>query len=395
MFKNISRRVPLRFQISPNITRNYKVLAIETSCDDTCVSIIDRFSEQEPPTVLVNLKSTLNSTNHGGVIPTMAHEHHQVKIGSLVQEAMTAYKCTSPKENLSIDLICVTRGPGMTGSLSAGLTFAKGLSVGLNKPFIGVHHMLGHLLIPRMPSNGAEPAYPFVSLLVSGGHTMLVLSTDIDKHEVLCDTLDIAVGDSLDKCGRELNFKGNMIAREMESFINSNPESIDTSIQMAKLPNPLTHSNNQSVQAFSFAPFVSVVKDNMKVLGDMTLSEPQLRSIAMQVQDSIFNHIITKIKHVIKRKPEKFLNINSFVCSGGVSSNNRLRTMLETELGGSFDKFVYPRNDLCTDNAVMIGWAGIEIYETLRLTSDYSVVPIRQWPLNELLTIPGWKKRLL
>ncbi|KAL3230004.1 tRNA N6-adenosine threonylcarbamoyltransferase, mitochondrial [Nakaseomyces bracarensis] len=395
MFKFRKIRQDLILKVGRNLKgkRCYKVLAIETSCDDTCVSILDRYSEVEAPTVLVNLKSTLNSASYGGVIPTMAHEHHQVKIGSLVQEAITAYKCTSPKENLPIDLICVTRGPGMTGSLSAGLTFAKGLSVGLNKPFIGVHHMLGHLLIPRLPTNGAKPAYPFVSLLVSGGHTILVLSTDIDKHEVLCDTLDIAIGDSLDKCGRELGFKGNMIAREMESFINSNIENVDDSVKMEKLPNPLNSSNNKSIQAFSFAPFISVVKDNMKIHQDT--SEAQLRSMAIQVQESIFNHIITKIKHVIMKNPQKFLGIRSFVCSGGVSSNLRLRALLESELQEWFLDFIYPRSDLCTDNAVMIGWAGIEIYENLRLTSDYSVAPIRQWPLNELLLVPGWKKRIL
>ncbi|OXB40882.1 hypothetical protein B1J92_L07392g [Nakaseomyces glabratus] len=384
---NLTRSLPLR------INRFYKVLAIETSCDDTCVSILDRFAETQPPRVLVNLKSTLNSSEYGGIIPTMAHEHHQMKIGSLVQEALTAHKCTSPKENPSIALICVTRGPGMTGSLSAGLTFAKGLSVGLNKPLIGVHHMLGHLLIPRMASNGSAPEYPFISLLVSGGHSMLVLSESIDKHEILCNTLDIAIGDSLDKCGRELGFKGNMIAKEMDAFINKDKNDVDPNCILEKLPNPLHGPNNAHVQAFSFSPFVSVIKDNIQNYNNLT--DAQLRSMSIQIQNAVFNHLITKIQYVVKKNADKLKDVTGFVCSGGVSGNPTLRETLERELASRFQNFYYPRNDLCTDNSIMIGWAGIEIYEKLGLISDYSITPIRQWPMNELLTVSGWKKRIL
>lgn len=105
----------------------------------------------------------------------------------------------------------------MPGSLSGGLDFAKGLAVAWNKPFIGVHHMLGHLLIPRMANNGTAPQFPFISLLASGGHTILILSQSVDNHEIICDTIDVAIGDSLDKCAREIGMKGTMIAREMEA----------------------------------------------------------------------------------------------------------------------------------------------------------------------------------
>lgn len=374
--------------------KGYKVLAIETSCDDTCVSVLDRFSTNTAPTVLANLKDTLDSIYEGGIIPTKAHIHHQARIGPLTERALTE---SNAREE--IDLICVTRGPGMPGSLSSGLDFAKGLAVAWNIPLVGVHHMLGHLLIPRMATNGKVPQFPFVSLLVSGGHTTFVLSRAIDDHEILCDSIDIAVGDSLDKCGRELGFKGTMIAREMENFINQDINGQDLALKL-EMPSPLKYNpSRRNMLSFSFSAFITALRTNLVKLGKTQvheLPEYEIRSIAYQVQESVFDHIIDKLKHVLKSQPEKFENVHEFVCSGGVSSNQRLRTKLETELGtwnsASFSNFYYPPLDLCSDNSIMIGWAGIEIWESLGLVSDLDMCPIRQWPLNDLLNVDGWRK---
>lgn len=379
------------------IYKKYNVLAIETSCDDTCVSILERFSANVAPNVLINLKDTLDSVDEGGIIPTKAHVHHQARIGPLTLRALAE---SGMREG--IDLICVTRGPGMPGSLSGGLDFAKGLAVAWGKPLIGVHHMLGHLLIPRMATNGKVPQYPFVSLLVSGGHTTFVLSRAIDDHEILCDTMDIAVGDSLDKCGRELGFKGTMIAREMERFINQDPEDKDSTLKL-KMPSPLKNKvGRKNLLSFSFSSFITALRISLSKLGKSHISdlpECEIRSIAYQVQESIFDHVIDKLKQVVKLQPEKFRNVNEFVCSGGVSNNQRLRTKLEKELGKTnptgFTNFYYPPMDLCSDNSIMIGWAGIEIWETLGLASDLDICPIRQWPLNDLLNVDGWRKHLL
>lgn len=364
--------------------RFYKVLAIETSCDDTCVAIIDRFEESKTPKLLCNFRDTLDSVNEGGIVPTKAHVHHQLKLPILVEKAL---KSTG---NSQIDLICVTRGPGMPGSLSGGFDFAKGLAVAWNKPLVGVHHMLGHLLIPRMITNGMAPQFPFVSLLVSGGHTLIVLSKTVTDHEILCDTIDIAVGDSLDKCAREIGIRGIMIAKEMENFILQDfPEAQSEKVKM-KLPHPLGNQNGRmNVQSFSFSPFISAVRRSLiKPINEYTMCER--RSIAYQIQESIFDHIIKKFNLVIKMRPEIFKNINSFVCSGGVSANQRLRYKLEHELDHSFENFYYPPLNLCSDNAVMIGWAGVELYEQVGLTTNLETIPVKKWPLNELLKIPGW-----
>lgn len=378
-------RWPVR-AINPfsRLQRSYKVLAIETSCDDTCVAVLDRKNSKTAPKVLVHLKDTLDSSSQGGIVPTKAHLHHQLKIGGLTQRALQLSNFPE------IDLICVTRGPGMPGSLSGGLDFAKGLSVAWQKPLLGMHHMLGHLLVPRMETNGETPSYPFLSLLVSGGHTTVVLSKSITDHEIICDSMDIAVGDSLDKCGRELGIKGTMIAKEMEKFIDEDPSCAhDTEIQMV-MPNPLKNKHNRvDLQAFSFAPFLTAVRNNLKEPIE-NFTTKQIRSMAYQTQEAIFNHIMTRLSKVIALNRDKLIGVRHLVCSGGVGANKRLRHLLETKLCQNFETFYYPPLDLCTDNAVMIGWAGIELYESKKISTELEVSPIRKWPLSELLTVPGW-----
>lgn len=278
----------------------------------------------------------------------------------------------------------------MPGSLSGGLDLAKGLAVAWDKPLIGVHHMLGHLLIPRMESNGRAPNYPFISLLVSGGHTIVVHSKSISEHEVLCDTIDIAIGDSLDKCAREIGIKGNMIAQNMEAFINENLDEAHSGVATITLPNPLRNQNGRmNVQAFSFAPFLTAVRQGLtKDINEY--SSKEIRSLAYQIQEALFSHLITKIKLVISQRPEIFKSTKQLVCSGGVGANRRLQQRLKTELSANFDEVFYPAPALCTDNAVMIGWAGIELFETLALTTELEVSPIKKWPLPDLLKVPGW-----
>ncbi|AGO14247.1 AaceriAFL197Cp [[Ashbya] aceris (nom. inval.)] len=362
--------------------RSYRVLSIETSCDDTCVAVLDRSARDRAPTVVCHYRETLDSASDGGVVPTKAHEHHQRRIGGLVGRALE----TGP-----VDLICATRGPGMPGSLSAGLTFGKALSVGLCRPLVGVHHMVGHLLVPRLASNGRQPQFPFLSLLVSGGHTMLVLSRSAVEHEVLCNTIDVAVGDALDKCARVLGLRGNMIAREMERFIDEDQEGARRrELLPLVLPTPLANkAKRRDVQAFSFCPFITAVNTGLERHG-APLSEDERRVAAFQIQEAIFDHLIAKINLVLRLNADKVAAVQQFVCSGGVCANRRLRARLESELFRPFESFHYPAPELCTDNAVMIGWAGIELHEGHDLTTDVSALTIAKWPIDELLAVPGW-----
>ena len=370
----------------------YHVLAIETSCDDTSVAWLDHDPISHKTHVSHNLKSTLNSILDGGIIPTAAHEHHQSHIGDLVQQI------TKEQRNMrnipQPDLICVTRGPGMLGSLSTGLTMAKGLSVAWDIPLLGVNHMLGHLLVPRLYDKSLK--FPFVSLLVSGGHCLLVHSTCVTEHRILCESIDIAAGDSLDKCGREIGLSGIMIGKTMDQFTEDidDPWSInDFLIDKCQLPNPLTKGRSKHKLAFSFSPFITSIKDFLKEHPLSTLTTSQHKLLAARIQDSIFNHIVTKIIHTIESDPSMFENVSSFVCSGGVSANNKLRSKLQSVLNKHFKNFHYPPLELCTDNAVMIGWAGIEMFDrySQSINNSLDILPIRKWSLEDIMDVSNFK----
>ncbi|CCF56110.1 hypothetical protein KAFR_0A06750 [Kazachstania africana CBS 2517] len=363
--------------------RYYNILAIETSCDDTSIAYLQTENSMGRSKVVKHVKSTLDSVQTGGIIPTDAVSHHQEQLGKLLRTHF------SRAQIQNTNVICVTRGPGMVGSLSVGLSFAKGLSAGIGCKLLGVHHMLGHLLVPRLSQ---EIEFPFISLLVSGGHSILVSSKSVLEHEILCESIDIAAGDALDKCGREIGLRGNMIGKELESFVG-NPNQHQP---IHYLSNPLTKHNNWKTQAFSFAPFITNVKNLMTDAKSEDL--PFLKRVANEIQESIFEHIVTKIEHVIQLNPEKFSNKMNFVCSGGVSCNNRLRQMLQDRLASHFSAFYFPESmDLCTDNAVMIGHAGIEVIECFKreknmmIENEMDILPIRNWPLTDLIGLSGWK----
>lgn len=405
--------------------RCYMVLALESSCDDACVALLDKYSKDQAPKVIDQFKETLNSSGTGGIIPTDAHEFHQFTIANLVAKFCKKHNLNSTSPP---DLICCTRGPGMVGSLSASLQFAKGLSVSWNKPLIGVHHMLGHILIANLPKSQQPemdaPKYPFLSLLCSGGHTMLVLLKSLTEHEIIIDTVDIAAGDSIDKCARELGLVGNMLGKELERYVKAIPEdlkkkfeNIDTKSRdndfKFQLSLPLRSPKHLKIPEkleFSFASFLSTIQGyRTKYFNGKDFDEMTKMFIAFKLQELVLDHMINRIniafiKHGIDiisytKADGKFKGVQDFICSGGVASNQRLRNKLHNNLNyGSLTKeseshilnFHFPDLALCTDNAIMIGVAGIEIFENLKVKSDLNILPIRKWPMDELLKVDGW-----
>jgi N6-L-threonylcarbamoyladenine synthase len=439
----------------------YHVLAIETSCDDTTLALIDR-PEHGSPRLITHVKRSLDNTKAGGIIPLDARNFHQQNLAPMVRELFAQYNVvplrglansSSNDDNIKIDLICATRGPGMIGSLSAGYNFAKGLSVALNVPLVGVHHMVGHLLTPRffqvplaaaardatssaaatttdsIPPTADIPDYPFFSLLVSGGHTMLVRSASPTDHTVLANTVDIAIGDMLDKCARELGLTGNMLGQELEKFINTTTPALNDASAAAlasiRFPNPLQNKSGRAADraAFSFAGFITALRTavtNHFPGTAVALDLATRRALAERLQTAIFKHLVSKTALALRayfdahQAPDTPVDI---VCAGGVASNLTLRAMLEEELrkpappsrkkkgstavasaGADFLKqptfrFHYPAPKWCTDNALMIGWAGIELWETARLHTDLAALPTAKWPIEEVLAIDGWLPR--
>lgn len=398
--------------------RHYKILALESSCDDSCVALLEKQSPNSLPVVIDEKKATLRSVEAGGVIPTEAFLFHQLQMPPLVQSFCHHH-------GLSIhtppDLLCVTQGPGMTGSLSLTLQFAKGLSFAWNVPIVGTHHMLGHILASFLPSsaNPAQPPpqYPFLSLLCSGGHTMLVLLKSLTHHEIIANTLDIACGDALDKSARELGMKGNMIGPELERFVASIlPEekayfaSIDTTTGdnefLLKINPPLRKAKHRRVPenvSFTFAFLLSTIKRyQLQFNNGSATGERTRRFFAFKVQELLFDHIIDRLnvalyKHSAVGTNEfadgKFDGVKDFVCSGGVAANQRLREKLFTELKFHNDlTFHFPDLKVCTDNATMIGVAGLELFERLGAKSTLDMLPVARWPLNQLLDLGSWEK---
>ncbi|CCH59542.1 hypothetical protein TBLA_0B07240 [Henningerozyma blattae CBS 6284] len=363
--------------------RSYNVLAIETSCDDTCVALLNRNKQTASTQIIAQERITLDSVADGGIIPTKAHTHHQKYLADMVNLILQKI----PLDN-KLDLVCATRGPGMPGSLAVGLDFAKGLAVGRGVPLVGVHHMLGHLLVSRL-KNESSLNFPFATLLVSGGHTQLVVSKSVEEHKVICNTLDIAAGDALDKCARELGLKGNMLAQEMEQLARLQPGNSQRSDEDFQFPNPLL-TWDKKLDGFSFSPFVSVLKKQLDAVGPCDINITS--QAAKKVQLAVFNHIITRMKRSIINHKQDLENINQLVCAGGVACNQTLRTMLANELNATFKEFIFPEPALCRDNAVMIGWAGIELYESLNLKSSLNILPQRKWSLEDLLALDGWNK---
>lgn len=427
--------LPLK-RISSTSIRTYRVMAIESSCDDSCVALLEKSHPKTPPKIIDQFKRTLHSADVGGILPTAAYNYHMATIAIMVQEFCHKHQISALNPP---DLLCVTRGPGMAGSLSTSTEFAKGLSVAWDVPLVGVHHMLGHLLTANLPNleqpKLPPPNYPFLSLLCSGGHTMLVLLKSLTEHEIIVNVGDIAVGDSLDKCARELGMYGNMLGKELEKYINSIPEETRNQYERlsvnTRIANPYNFRLTLPYSApkygipgdvkFAFSHFLSNIQEYKamhynKNRGegesegegeiDLTLDEETKQFIAYKTQEFIFDHIVDRIniafkKHGIKNRNSDgtFIGVKDFICSGGVAANNRLRQKLREKLDfqeiGTDNvnvNFHFPDLSLCTDNAIMIGAAGIEIFEKLRLRTDLSFLPIRKWPLNKLLDVDGWVK---
>lgn len=387
----------------PARSRGYKVLAIESSCDDLCVALMEK-SAGEPAVVIDHVRTTLDSAAAGGIIPTDAQQFHLASLGPVLAQMLAQHGGFTP------DLVCCTRGPGMMGSLSAGMQIAKGLALAWQVPLVGVHHMLGHVLVAGLllpPQAG--PRFPYLSLLCSGGHTMLVLSRSVADHCVLANTGDIAAGDSLDKCARELGFQGVMLGRELEHFVAAIPPTEVAQIRQVKthdaeaneygfrLALPLRRRKHREAAVevtsepveFAFAGFLSSLQSyRHQKLHDAAFDARTRQFLAVKVQDLIFDHIVDRVNVALERHAASLEGVRDFVVSGGVAANLLLRHKLAA--GVRPFEFHFPPLALCTDNAIMIGVAGTAIFEQLRVRSDLNVLPIRKWPMDALLAADGW-----
>ncbi|MFZ7275414.1 tRNA (adenosine(37)-N6)-threonylcarbamoyltransferase complex transferase subunit TsaD [Avibacterium avium] len=341
-----------------------RILGIETSCDETGVAIYD-----ENNGLIANQLYTQIAlhADYGGVVPELASRDHIRKTAPLIQAALQ-------EANLSaqdIDGIAYTCGPGLVGALLVGSTIARSLAYAWNVPAIGVHHMEGHLLAPMLEENA--PHFPFVALLVSGGHTQLVRVDSVGQYEVLGESIDDAAGEAFDKTAKLLGLDypgGAALARLAEK---GTPNRFT-------FPRPMTDRPGLD---FSFSGLKTFAANtiNQAIKEEGTLTEQTKADIAYAFQQAVVETLVIKCRRALQETGFKRL-----VIAGGVSANQQLRQALNelmAQLGG---EVFYPQPQFCTDNGAMIAYTGF-----LRLKhGEHSPLEIEvkpRWTMTELSEI--------
>lgn len=333
------------------------VLGLETSCDETGLAIYD--SEQGLRGQVLYSQIQLHA-EYGGVVPELASRDHVRKLIPLLDQLLS--QCDLSKQD--IDAIAYTRGPGLMGALMTGALFGRSLAFALNKPAIGVHHMEGHLLAPLLSAQ--PPQFPFVALLVSGGHTQLMAAHALGEYELLGESIDDAAGEAFDKVAKMLNLSypgGPQIAK---LALKGNPDAF-------AFPRPLM----QQALNFSFSGLKTAVSSQIKAIEGQGREADIAASFQEAVVDTLVKKSIKALKHT---------GLKQLVIAGGVSANLRLREKLENSLNGMGAKVYYAEPALCTDNGAMIAFAG---YQRLKAgqQDDLAVTTTPRWPMTELTAL--------
>lgn len=418
----------------------------QTSCDDTSVAAVNvkclPTDHNFVPQLKVRFheKTTANNDAYSGIHPLVALDSHQKSLAPMVQRALAVL-------DRSPQLICVTRGPGMRSNLSVGLDTAKGLALALNVPLIGVNHMQAHALTPRLVHamanaerakgvSGMGVEYPFLTTLVSGGHTLLLNSKNGIEHELLAETEDTAIGDCIDKAARAIlpvELLKVPYGKALEDFAFPGGErdydytppkrredeikKRQTKFNWAVGP-PLANSKvggkkSSRRMVYSFAGLLTGVERFLKyecdACGNMHHVRPrspnsitieERHELAREVQRVTFEHLASRIMLHLGTLDAQSIP-KTLVVSGGVASNRYLRHVLRSILdvrGFGQVRLNFPPVELCTDNALMIAWAGYEMASS-GYRSELGIQPLRKWSLDPgaadcgILGVGGWCER--
>lgn len=341
-----------------------RILGIETSCDETGVAIYD-----EEKGLIANQLHTQIAlhADYGGVVPELASRDHIRKLAPLLQAALQEANLTAK----DIDGVAYTSGPGLVGALLVGSTVARSLAYAWNIPAIGVHHMEGHLLAPMLEEN--PPHFPFVALLVSGGHTQLVRVDGVGRYELLGESIDDAAGEAFDKTAKLLGLDYPGGAALARLALNGTPNRF-------VFPRPMTDRPSLDFSFSGLKTFAAnTLHQVMQEEGELT--EQSKADIAYAFQEAVVDTLAIKCKRALKQTGLKRL-----VIAGGVSANKQLRQTLAElmqQLGG---EVFYPQPQFCTDNGAMIAYAGF-----LRLKQgqqqDLAIEVRPRWAMTDLTAV--------
>ncbi len=340
------------------------VLGFESSCDETGVALVDASGSDVPRLLSQALFSQIDMHQaYGGVVPELASRDHIRRVLPLTRQVLRE----SGRGLAAVDVIAYTRGPGLAGALLVGSGVAAAMAAALGRPAIGVHHLEGHLLSPFLSAD--PPTFPFVALLVSGGHTQLMQVDGVGRYALLGETIDDAAGEAFDKSAKLLGLPypgGPHLARLAERGDSA----------AFKLPRPLLHSGNLD---FSFAGLKTAVLTQVKKLGD---DLPARQSdLAASTQAAIVEVLVKKSMMAMKQTGLKRL-----VVAGGVGANSLLRRQLNAAGAERGFHVHYPELQLCTDNGAMIAMAaGMRLQSGIEQAERRYTFEVRpRWNLTEV-----------
>ena len=344
-----------------------RILGIESSCDETGVAVVEAEKTGVPRLLGASLHSQIAMHQaYGGVVPELASRDHIRRVLPLTDAALAEAGCTLE----SIDLVAFTRGPGLAGALLVGAGVAVSMAAGLGKSAMGVLHLEGHLLSPFLSAD--PPEFPFVALLVSGGHTQLMAVTGVGDYALLGETIDDAAGEAFDKSAKVLGlgYPGGPALAALATQGDANA---------FKLPRPLLHSGDLD---FSFAGLKTAVMVQFNKLGDAPT--PQQRAdLAASTQAAIVEVLVKKSLAAVKA-----VGANRLVVAGGVGANRSLRQTLNAACATRGVRVHYPELDLCTDNGAMIAMAAALRWQAglfdLTQPPAYGFEVRPRWPLDAI-----------
>ncbi len=343
------------------------VLGIESSCDETGVALVRDTGNPVPQLLAHALHSQIAMhADYGGVVPELASRDHIRRVLPLTEQVLAQAHETLD----SVDVVAYTRGPGLAGALLVGAGVACSLGAALGKPVLGVHHLEGHLLSPFLSAD--PPEFPFVALLVSGGHTQLMQVDGVGRYRLLGETIDDAAGEAFDKSAKllGLGYPGGPALARLADFGDATAY---------KLPRPLLHSGNLD---FSFAGLKTAVLTQVRKL-EGAPCEQMRADLAASTQEAIVDVLVKKSLKALEQT-----GLSRLVVAGGVGANAALREQLNAACAKRGLRVHYPEVHLCTDNGAMIALAaamriqaGIEAPQA---RYAFDVKP--RWPLDALMT---------
>ncbi len=333
------------------------VLGIETSCDETGIALLDHQRGLLGHAVHSQIEM---HRAYGGVVPELASRDHIRRVLPLLDQVLKQ----AGLERTAIDAIAVTIGPGLIGALLVGASIAHGLGVALRRPVVGVHHLEGHLLSPLLAR--PAPSFPFVALLVSGGHTQLLYVAGIGAYRLLGDTVDDAAGEAFDKTAQllGLGYPGGPAVSRLAEF--GTPGAVT-------LPRPMLHSGDL---AFSFSGLKTAVLTAVRKI-DSTCDQARA-DLARGFVDAVVDVLSVKSMRALKQS-----GTDTLVVAGGVGANQQLRERLTADGSRAGAQVFFPPLELCTDNGAMIAVAGLARMQRGAIDHSHSFTVHPRWTLAE------------